>query len=38
LKDFTVGLDVFDKFDSRPPSETAQKNDFGTTLTMGWKF
>lgn len=38
LKDFTVGLDVFDKFDSRPPSETAQKNDFGTTLTVGWKF
>jgi hypothetical protein len=38
LKDFTVGLDLFDKFDSRPPSETAQKNDFGSTLTIGWKF
>jgi len=38
LKDFTVGLDVFDKFDSRPPSETAQKNDFGSSLTVGWKF
>lgn len=37
LKDFTVGLDVFDKFDSRPPAE-ARKNDFGTELKLGWKF
>ena len=37
LKDFTVGLDAFDKFDSRPPGE-AQKNDFGTELKFGWKF
>ncbi|MGD8699345.1 MAG: DUF481 domain-containing protein [Gemmatimonadales bacterium] len=37
LKDFTVGIDVFDKFDSRPPAN-ARKNDFGTELKFGWKF
>lgn len=38
LSDFTIGLTIFDNFDSRPPSEAAAKNDFGTTLSIGWKF
>ncbi|HUL48580.1 MAG TPA: DUF481 domain-containing protein [Gemmatimonadales bacterium] len=37
LKDFTLGLTVFDRFDSRPPV-TASKNDFGVTFTAGWTF
>jgi hypothetical protein len=38
LKDFTVGLTFYDSFDSRPPSATASKNDFGVTIPIGWKF
>ncbi len=38
LSDFTIGLTIFDKFDSRPPSGDAAKNDFGTNLSVGWKF
>lgn len=38
IKDFTVSLTLFDRFDSRPPSTTARKNDFGTTVSLGWTF
>jgi hypothetical protein len=38
FKDFTIGPTVFDNFDSRPPSETAAKNDYGFTLSVGYKF
>ena len=38
FKDFTLSLTFFDTFDSRPPSATASKNDFGTTLSIGWTF
>jgi hypothetical protein len=38
VKDFTISLTFFDSFDSRPPSTTAAKNDFGGTLSLGWKF
>jgi hypothetical protein len=37
LSDFTIGLTIFDKFDNRASEGTA-KNDFGTTLSVGWKF
>lgn len=38
LRDFTVGLTVYDDFDSRPPGGSGAANDFGTTVTVGWKF
>jgi len=38
VKDFTIALTFFDTFDSRPPSATATKNDFGGTLSLGWTF
>jgi len=37
-KDFTLGLNLFHKFDSRPPSPDAPKNDYGVTFTAGWTF
>ena len=38
IEDFTLSLTLFDSFDSRPPSATASKNDFGGTLSLGWTF
>ena len=38
VKDFMVGITLFDKFDSRPPSATAAKNDYGVTFSIGWTF
>lgn len=38
IKDFTISLTFFDRFDSRPPSAAARKNDFGTTVSLGWTF
>jgi hypothetical protein len=36
--DFTVGLQVYDSFDNRPPTEGAETNDWGATLSVGWTF
>ncbi len=38
IKDFYLTLSVFERYDSRPPSETAAKSDFGTTLSVSWSF
>lgn len=38
IKDFIAGVTIFDKFDSRPPSTTAAKNDYGVTFSIGWTF
>jgi len=38
LKDFFVALNVFDSFDSRPPSADADKNDVGIVLSIGWSY
>ena len=38
LKDFTVALTFYDSFDSRPPTAGVEKNDFGVTFGLGWKF
>jgi hypothetical protein len=38
LKDFNVGVSATDTFDSDPPEETATKNDFITTFTIGWSY
>ena len=38
LKDFTVSLTFWDRFDSRPGSDVANKNDFSVTFGLGYKF
>lgn len=38
LKDFTVALTFYDTYDSRPPTAGVQKNDFGVTFGLGYKF
>jgi hypothetical protein len=38
IRDFTVGLTVYDSFDSRPATEGAAKNDWGATIALGWTF
>jgi hypothetical protein len=38
IRDFTVGLRVYDSFDSRPATEGAANNDWGATLSLGWTF
>ncbi len=38
LSDFTIGFTVFDDFDSGAPGANASSNDFGTTVTVGYKF
>ncbi len=38
FKDFTIGLTVYESFDSRPSSPDASRNDAGATLTIGYVF
>ncbi|MHC4093277.1 MAG: DUF481 domain-containing protein, partial [Planctomycetota bacterium] len=38
LSDFTIALTVFDEYDSGDPDTDAANNDFGITLSFGWKF
>ena len=38
IKDFTVGLRVWDDFDSRPPGSDSSSNDYGATFSLGYKF
>jgi Protein of unknown function, DUF481 len=38
FKDFTWGITVYDDYDSEPRDETAQTNDYGVTMTVGWEF
>jgi hypothetical protein len=38
LKDFFVSLNLYDTFDSRPPSAGAEKNDIGIVLSIGWSY
>jgi len=38
IKDFTVGLRVWDDFDSKPPGSDASSNDYGLTFSLGYKF
>jgi hypothetical protein len=38
IKDFTVGLRVWDDFDSRPPGLDSSSNDYGITFSLGYKF
>jgi hypothetical protein len=38
FKDFNVGVQFSDTFDTRPPDPDAPKNDFITSLTVGWSY
>jgi hypothetical protein len=38
LSDFTIGFTVFDEFDSGAPSADNSNNDFGTTVSLGYKW
>lgn len=38
MQDFSIGVNVQDFFDSRPPSTAARKNDVEITFTLGWKY
>jgi hypothetical protein len=38
LKDFFVTFTFYDSYDSKPPSETASKNDYGFTTGLSWSF
>jgi Protein of unknown function, DUF481 len=37
-KDFFVGLNLYDTFDSDPPSPDAARNDVGVVISIGWSF
>ena len=38
VSDFTVGLTLYDSYDSKPPTADANKHDIGVTLSIGWVF
>jgi hypothetical protein len=38
VHNLTVGLTIYNSYDSRPPSEDARKNDVGLSFTIGWTF
>ncbi|MGE5358267.1 MAG: DUF481 domain-containing protein [Bacteroidales bacterium] len=38
FKDFTVGLTIYESFDSNPSTADAKRNDVGTTLSIGYIF
>jgi hypothetical protein len=37
-KDFFVGLNLYETFDSRPPNPAASQNDFGIAASIGWTY
>lgn len=38
FKDFYLGANFTDNFDSQPPEASASKNDFVTSITVGWSY
>ena len=38
IRDFTLAISVDNSYDSKPPSETAEKNDLRLRTTLGWSF
>jgi len=38
FKDVFLGFNVFDHYDSKPPVESAEKNDYGVMTSIGWSF
>lgn len=37
-KDFFAALNIYDTFDSRPPSPDASRNDVGIVISLGWSY
>jgi hypothetical protein len=37
IKDFYYSLNAFESFDGDPPADQ-KRNDFGVSVTLGWKF
>lgn len=37
-RDFFLALNVYDTFDSRPPNPSADTNDVGVVLSIGWSY
>jgi len=38
FSDFTIGLNVIERYDSRPQSETAQNRDYQYAFSVGWSW
>lgn len=38
VSDFTVGVTVYDSYDSKPPGGSSSGHDLGISLTVGWTF
>jgi hypothetical protein len=38
IDDWTVGVEFYDQYDSKPPHSTESLNDYRTGLTVGWTF
>jgi hypothetical protein len=38
ISDFYLSLSVYDSYDSKDPTTGLSKNDWGPTLSIGWKF
>jgi len=38
VEDFAISFSVFDSYDSHPPEGAASNHDFGTVLSVDWKF
>ena len=38
LKDFTVSLNFYDSYDSRPPNTAFDTNDLGVVFSIGWTY
>ena len=38
LKDFYLGLKGYESYDSKPATAGAERNDWGLTVSVGWRF
>ena len=38
FRDFYLGLKGYESYDSAPATEGAEKNDWGATVSLGWRF
>jgi hypothetical protein len=38
VKDFTIGVTIYDSYDSKPPAGSSSTHDFGISLNVGWTF
>jgi hypothetical protein len=38
FKDFFLKISFYERYDNRPPTESAAHHDYGSTLSFGWSF